>query len=474
MTLKFHCRHPLKVLSDDNIVALHNDTLKVLEEVGVKFEDSQALDLLGQHGCTVDRKTMVARLPASLVATCLGQSPPEFVLRGGGSKRDIRFDAHTVQFGPCCGMQVLDPVSGLRRPGTYADAVTAARLTDALDIMAGSNVGLGFIADRPRETNLVWQYAAALGHSRKICSLGSMDDSVKWGIRMARAVGRDVIVPVSSASPLGWDGEQIESVRAATRAGLPVAVQSMASPGTTAPVTLAGAAVVMNAEIVAMTVLTQLLRPGTGVMYSCFTIPMDMRTATLASGSMELSVLMVISAQLAKFYRLGSMVWAPMTDANQFDQQAGYEKGMQWLLAAQAGINLIWGAGMVENHGIWSNAQLIVDAEMCGMVGRYLEGVGVTPATRAVDEIKAVGHFPNNYLARDHTFDWFRQEQYLPLVSSRLDYESWQAAGSRDLLARADDLALELLQKHDPIELPADVERELERLLAAASREKGL
>ena len=50
MTLKFHCQQPLKVLSDDHIATLHNDTLQVLEEVGVKFEDPVALDLLSQHG----------------------------------------------------------------------------------------------------------------------------------------------------------------------------------------------------------------------------------------------------------------------------------------------------------------------------------------------------------------------------------------------------------------------------------------
>ena len=86
MTLKFHCQQPLKVLSDDHIAILHNDTLQVLEEVGVKFEDPQALDLLGQHGCALDRETMVARPPASLVATCLDQSPPEFVLRAAAAR----------------------------------------------------------------------------------------------------------------------------------------------------------------------------------------------------------------------------------------------------------------------------------------------------------------------------------------------------------------------------------------------------
>jgi trimethylamine--corrinoid protein Co-methyltransferase len=291
---------------------------------------------------------------------------------------------------------------------------------------------------------------------------------------MAQAAGEDIIVVPSSSSPLGWSKDQIVGMRRAVAAGMPVGAQSMASPGTTAPATLAGTATVMNAEVLAMLVLVQLLKPGTGMMYSCFTIPMDMRTTNLASGSIELGMLTVISAQLSRFYGLGSIVFLPMTDSKLLDQQAGFEKGMQWLLAGMAGINLIWGAGMVEGHGLWSNAQLVIDAEICGMVGRYLEGVGVSGETIAVDVIENVGHFPNSYLPTDHTYRWWRGERYLPMVASRHVYEIWRDMGGKDIAARAADEAEALLAEHQPVPLDRAVDRELERLLEAAALEKGL
>ena len=474
MALKYRCKNPLKLVSDEEIQNIHQNTLQVLEEVGLCFEDQEALNLLADNGCIVNRDKMIAKIPSSVVEESLQKCPREAILHARNPEHDIRFDTETVQFGPCCGMKIMDLETGRLRPGTLKDAGETARLTDALDIMSGTNIGLGFLADKPREINLVWQYATAFRNSQKVFSLGAMDDSIKWGIRMAQVVGQDVIVPASSNSPLGWSAEQIDAVKRATAAGMAITPQSMASPGITAPATMAGTAVVMNAEILGIIVLAQLLRPGTGVIYSCFTIPMDMRTATLASGSMEMAMLTVISAQLSRLYGIGNMVWAPMSDSKQFDEQAGYEKAMQWLLAAMAGINLIWGAGMVENHAIWSNAQLIIDAEMCGMVGRYLEGVGVTDDTMALSVIKSVGHFPNNYLAHDHTFKWFKKEQYMPLVSSREDYDGWMESGGKDLLARGDEIARSLLEKHEPVPLPAEMDRELDRLLHAVAKEKGL
>ena len=129
---------------------------------------------------------------------------------------------------------------------------------------------------------------------------------------------------------------------------------------------------------------------------------------------------------------------------------------------------------MVEGQTLWSNAQLIVEAEMCGMVGRYLEGVGVADETLAVDLIKEVGHFPNNYLGKRHTREWWMREQYRPIVSSREGHSRWVEMGAKDVLARADEKAKEILKKHEPVPLSREVDREVEKLLQAAAKEKGI
>ncbi len=474
MAFRSRCITPYRIVSDAAIQRIHNGTLQVLEDIGVKFTDGEALCFLAEHGCAVDFEKQLVKFPPDLVESCLEKCPPEFTLHARNSRFDITFDSTSVHFSACSGMAVLDIPSMQRRPGMLKDAEEALRLCDALDNIAGSNPGLGEIADRPTETNLEWLYAAAIRNSEKVTSVAVMNDSEKWGIRMAQAAGEDIIVTINSASPLGWTRDQIEGARLATAAGLPVGLQSMASPGVTAPATLAGTATVMNAEILAMAVFVELLRPGTGLMYSCFTIPLDMRSAMLASGSVELGMLTALSAQLSKFYGMGSIVYLPMTDAKLPNQQAGYEKAMQWLLAGMSGINLIWGAGMVDGHTLWSNAQLVIDAEMCGMVARCLDGIQVSDDTLAIDVMKEVGHFPGNYMATDHTLNWWRGERYLPLVSLREPFDRWIELGRKDILVQADEKARSLLENHRIVPLPSDVDKELDELLSAAAKEKGI
>ncbi|MGD8244260.1 MAG: trimethylamine methyltransferase family protein [Anaerolineae bacterium] len=474
MAFRYRCARPLKILSDAQIREIHQATLRVLQEVGVRFADSRTLAFLADHGCQVDPLGQIVRFPAGLVEHCLQQHPPEFRLRARNPQYDIVFDAHSVHFAACSGMEVLDLETLERRPGTLGDAEQAARLCDALDNMAGANTGLGHIADKPAEVNLEWLYATAIRNSEKVTSVAVMNDSERWGLKMARVAGEDIIVVPSSSSPLGWSAEQIRGMERALAADMPVGAQSMASPGVTAPATLVGTAVVMNAEILAMVALVQLLKPGTGMMVSCFTIPLDMRTTTLASGSIELGMLTAISAQLSKLYGMGSMVFLPMSDSKLLDQQAGFEKAMQWLLAGASGINLIWGAGMVEGHALWSNAQLVIDAEMCGMVGRYVEGVGVSDEALALDVVREVGHFPHSYLDTDHTYTWWRGERYLPLVSSREVYDVWAEMGRKDIVVRAAEKAEALLREHRPVPLDEDADRAIDGLLQAAAREKGV
>jgi len=474
MAFKSNCITPYQIVSKSELQKIHESTLQILENIGVKFANDEALYYLAGYGCKVDFEKQVVKFPPDLVEDCLKKCPSEFALHARNPKFDIIFDSTSVHFSAGSGMSVLDINSMQRRPGVLKDAADTARLCDALTNIAGANPGLGEVADKPTETNLEWTYATAIRNSEKVTSVGVMNDSEKWGIKMAQAAGADIIITVNSASPLGWTSDQITGARRAITAGLPVGLQSMASPGVTAPATLAGAATVMNAEILAMAVFIELQKPGTGLMYSCFTIPLDMQSAVLASGSMELGMLTALSAQLSKLYGLGSIVYLPMTDAKLPNQQAGYEKAMQWLLAGMSGINLIWGAGMVDGHTLWSNAQLMIDAEMCGMVARCLDGIQVDDGNLAIDIVNDVGHFPSSYLDTDHTFNRWRSERYLPLVSLRESYEQWIDMGSRDILVQADEKARSLLQSHQVPPLSPDADKEIDELLKAAAKEKGI
>ena len=120
-----------------NIKKIHEATLQILEETGIKFTDQETPSFLQDHGCKVGPKGMIVRFPPSLVDDCVQKCPPEFTLHARNPKYDILFDSSSVHFAACSGMAILDLDTMERRPGTLKDAVEAARLCDALDNVAG-------------------------------------------------------------------------------------------------------------------------------------------------------------------------------------------------------------------------------------------------------------------------------------------------------------------------------------------------
>jgi len=79
-----------KVLTDDQIKDIHEASLEVLEEVGVRVEYRPALKLMTDYGCNVDFDKKIVKIPEYTVRKALQSVPSRFTLFG----RKPEFDIH--------------------------------------------------------------------------------------------------------------------------------------------------------------------------------------------------------------------------------------------------------------------------------------------------------------------------------------------------------------------------------------------
>ena len=124
-------------------------------------------------------------------------------------------------------------------------------------------------------------------------------------------------------------------------------------------------------------------------------------------------------------------------------------------MAALAGANLIYGAGMIESGVTFDSAQFVMDNEIARMIKHTIAGITVNDETLAVDDIGAVGAF-GDFLSLDATLRHMR-ELSQPTVLDRRVREDWEARGATDLYDRAREKAREIIREHRPEPLPADV-----------------
>jgi trimethylamine--corrinoid protein Co-methyltransferase len=103
---------------------------------------------------------------------------------------------------------------------------------------------------------------------------------------------------------------------------------------------------------------------------------------------------------------------------------------------------------------------LVIDHEICGMIGRILQGISVTEETIGLDLIGKVGP-GGHFLNQKHTLRHLREEHFLPKLSNRDSYEIWTEKGKGGIRERAKEQVRKILAEHIPLPIDSAVEKEL-------------
>ncbi len=152
------------------------------------------------------------------------------------------------------------------------------------------------------------------------------------------------------------------------------------------------------------------------------------------------------------------------------DAQAGHEKTLTAMCAANAGSNLIYGAGMLDSGLIFSYTQLVIDNDIFKMVRKVMQGIVVDDENLAIDVIKAVGP-GGDHLSQSHTMKYMRTLPSSPNIFERGNYDRWLGKGAKDIAQRAAEKAADIMANHKPEPLSDDVKVALRSIVEEADAE---
>jgi len=461
--------HQFEILTKTQLEKVHETSLRILDEIGVDFGYSPALEVLKKGGAKVDGQRVF--FPPGLVEEQIKKPPAEFTLYARNPEHNVVIGGCNTVFAPGYGAPFVTDLENGRRQATLKDFENFVKLTGASanqDLLSGTVVEP---TDIPAEIRHARMLYASVKYSDK-CFMGSTMGaraareclqmaSILFGSRAEIASNPVIFGIVGALTPLKYDARMLEALMEYAAAGQPQIIASLAIAGATGPVTLAGTLALQNAEVMAGIVLAQLVREGTPVIFGGVSTNAEMRNGTLSIGSPEMAINAAATAQMARHYRLPVRGGGAVCDAKSPGAQASYESMMNLLMARLSGINFVLhSAGILESFNCMSYEKFIIDDEMCGMVKRIKRGYEVNPDTLALDVIKEVGP-GGHFLDKDHTFEHFRTEFYQPQLSNRDDFVSWQANGSPQSMETANNKYKEILETYEAPELPADVDKDL-------------
>ncbi len=139
------------------------------------------------------------------------------------------------------------------------------------------------------------------------------------------------------------------------------------------------------------------------------------------------------------------------------------------MLPALAGVNLIYGLGMLDSGMTWDYAQAVMHNEMLRMVQRIVRGISISDEQFAYDVIQDVGP-GGEFITHTHTLEHMRQQTQGELFD-RTDRDTWEASGSTNIVEKAYQKAAEIIDTHTPAPLPEKIRTELEDMFADAEAE---
>jgi len=468
------------VLAPSDITRIHEGTLEILAETGVRFPSRRALDVLERNCCEVDRASQVVKMPRDVVMAAVAGAPKQYVLAGRDPAADMLLDGrHCYLSNDGSGVFVHDHRTGEKRPSTKSDVATSARFVDALPSISYYWGPVVTSQDVPPATKALHDAEAVFNNTSKhfqtVTTVGEEPGRYLFEMAAAIAGGAEALRarPIVSfmqcaVDPLAHDGPNLEANLVAAEHGLPCGFMPMPLAAGTGPATLAGTLLVQNVDSLSGLVLLQLAAPGAPVFFSGAPSVIDLQTGGYTGGSPEDYLLAAAATQLAHHYGLPMAMGTMATGAKEPDWQAAVDDSFSTFASVMSCADMMNGAGLLNGSKILSYPHMVMDTEIYGIVKRLAAGIEVDDETLALDLIKSVGP-GGTYLAEKHTRRHMK-EIWRPRVWDRAPYDMWLREGRQGALEKATAIADEILDTHLPQPLPEDVQRELRAIVARADR----
>ncbi len=457
---------------------MHDAAMDILENTGIGFHHSGAIELFKKNGFRVDDSRVY--ISEKDVVQALESVPERFRIHSRNPLRSVWVGGDDYVLLPSGGAPNIAKPNGQQRPATLSDFQTCCKLaqtsvqldmTDSLMVHPNDVPPLVTHLDLLLNTIVMCDKPFLVGFD----SRANVEDTIEMaqilsGSRDGLSTKATFVSVISPTSPLQYNDEQAYAVIQLAKHRQPLVITNMIMAGMSGPLSLPGLMVLLNAEILGGLVLSQLAGPGTPVIYGSTSTPMDMRTTISAVGAPETCVIASATVQLAQFYRLPCRTGGVLTDAHVPDAQALAEGTLLMSTVIRNGANLIIHAcGQISSFMALSLEKWLIDEEVCQMIKTLLGQVPVTPETLDVDTIKSVG-VGGEYLTHPTTFERFRSLSQVGIFNRRA-YPEWFQRGAKRVDTEATANLQQRLQAYEKPAIDEGLEKELKDFVARKKAE---
>ncbi len=438
------------------LAQIYDETLQVLEEIGVEVADDEIRDYLGSlPGITIkgDRVCYTRPLVEEWIAV-IKQDNLEYSYN--------RKDERIRMTGPYMGQYYYDAETDDYRLATLEDLRFSVELLDAYECYGPSPIHLQTV---PAPIRQVTTFKTCIENSREIGGWAPVasEKDAEWMCRLGEAAGRPaphccMEIPIS---PLRLNVEALRMIfhrrgRADQLTNMVVGGGAVPMPGATAPITVPACYVQGMAEALAAYITPQLIDPRIPGYCSFGGFLFNLRSADTTSLFPETALYELLTSQVIRYFlgeTMGASIKLAGFDSVQIALRTGFEIALDLLNGARTFLGIGW-----YDDG-FSAAGAVIAADLVQHFARFTAGREFRATPGAILQTIQEGVDAGDYLIHPTTLQ-FRELYLIPELVYKYDDRA-------ELIAAVGARAQQMVAAHD-YTLPDDVQHNVDEVYEAS------
>jgi len=466
------------ILTEEGLCLIEQNADQILRDTGMDFrDDPEILDLFRDAGADVQGER-VRFEPGMCRKIIQATAPRQYTQHARNPANNVEIGGNNTVLSPVYGPPFVHDLDQGRRYATLEDFKNLNKIHQMIPHLHHCGGIVCEPVDLPVNKRHLDMMLSHITYGDRGLFGGLIGaERAEDSVAMVKILFGDdfvdqntVLYGVSNTNaPLTMDDAMSGSLKVYARNNQAVACTPWMITGAMSPCTEAGTLAQLLAEALACCALTPLIRPGTPCLMGSFATAMSRQSGAPTFGMPEAAKTVLAAGQLARrlgvpFHTVGSLTSSKMDDG-----QSQQEGSMSLIMAVLAGANFINHAtGWLEGGLCTGYEKTIIDADLCGKLIDFCQGIDLSDNAQAMEAIAEVGP-GSHFLSSAHTLNNYKTAFYRSTTADANSFEQWEIEGSSGTAQRANKIWKQMLADYQ--QPPID-EAKLEQLQAYVDQRK--
>lgn len=450
MSPSMHVQPLIQVLSPDAIVQVHEYSLKILADVGVRIDSENALRRLKKlKGVTIFEDQHVVFHPDT-VEWAIQQVPSFIDIYNRKRELAFRLGEEKTHFGiGVTNLFYKSPDTGEILPFTRENMRSSVGLGNKLssyDII--STIGILRNVNQHQADLLAVLEMVAGTEKPLIILVSDKNQFVPCFNLLDQLIGnlstKPFVIPYfNPVTPLVINQATAENMLTSIDRGLPFIFSNYGMAGVSTPITSAGTLTLLNSELLAGLVFSQLIQPGTPVILGSLPAFFDMKMM-IDFYDPQTMLLNIACAEMMDHYQIPHAGTSGSSNGWGADLISAPTLTINHLTCCLGKVGLAPFVGGIHGSKVFSPNLVVYANEIIEQSRQFTRGFELNEETINFDQIKKMG-IGGNYLSSPQTMKIFKNAYLSSDIFPRMSLEKWQDSNHLEPLQLLRERTLELL-----------------------------